>query len=566
MKRWILNTTLAIVIALSPVNLTPDIFDIDPGAAYAQDIDPAFTANFKAAKKGFKSAKKALKKARKNGGDVEAAQRGFDAAKAELANATNQLKQAKAEATANNNAAKRAEKKQRKKAKRQQAESGDNGEAVQEKQIGNAGQTDTSVVPEKLSKKEQKKLRAAEQKRRKKAKHRRRKLEEEAEKQRAKSELPAIDTAPVKKAKRPVAPPVPSAHAPKAKDVAAVPIESQIKKAEDIATAVVPDNVTKKQQKKLRAAEKKRRKKAKKHRRELLGVAALGVTVGVLLPALGGVVVEDQGDRVVVENNGEYYVRKDESALFRDRARDVEIINLRGGRTLEIIYRRNGSRVETVRDAGGHILRRVKIDRNGREHVLFDSRNIDNRRRVDYDRELPPIQLRIPHDQYRVSGGYQDRRSLYKTFSAAPVERVRQQYTLRDVRESRRLRSIVRSVDLDSITFESGSAIVRSSQVAYLADTAGSMIDTIYDNPQAVFLIEGHTDAVGSEVSNIVLSDRRAETVARILVDAFDVPPENLVTQGYGEQYLKINTLADERRNRRVTIRNISPLLSTELR
>ncbi|MGB7337126.1 MAG: OmpA family protein, partial [Salaquimonas sp.] len=66
------------------------------------------------------------------------------------------------------------------------------------------------------------------------------------------------------------------------------------------------------------------------------------------------------------------------------------------------------------------------------------------------------------------------------------------------------------------------------------------------------------------DVYNLTLSDRRAETVARILVESYGVPAENLVTQGYGEQYLKVKTEADERENRRVTIRNISPLLSAK--
>ncbi len=91
-----------------------------------------------------------------------------------------------------------------------------------------------------------------------------------------------------------------------------------------------------------------------------------------------------------------YYVRKDESALFRDDARDVEYERLRGGRVLETIYRRNGSRIETIRDAGGYVLRRVKITPNGREIVLFDSRDIDDRRRVNYTQTLPPIQLDHP--------------------------------------------------------------------------------------------------------------------------------------------------------------------------
>ena len=58
------------------------------------------------------------------------------------------------------------------------------------------------------------------------------------------------------------------------------------------------------------------------------------------------------------------------------------------------------------------------------------------------------------------------------------------------------------------------------------------------------------------------LSDRRAETVAITLTQRFGVPAENLTTQGYGEQYLKVPTQAAERQNRRVTLRRITPLLT----
>ena len=81
-------------------------------------------------------------------------------------------------------------------------------------------------------------------------------------------------------------------------------------------------------------------------------------------------------------------------------------------------------------------------------------------------------------------------------------------------------------------------------------------------NPDEIFMIEGHTDAVGSDIDNLSLSDRRAETVAIILSDTFRVPPENLVTQGYGEEFLKVNTQAPSRENRRVAVRRITPLLS----
>jgi OOP family OmpA-OmpF porin len=81
-------------------------------------------------------------------------------------------------------------------------------------------------------------------------------------------------------------------------------------------------------------------------------------------------------------------------------------------------------------------------------------------------------------------------------------------------------------------------------------------------DPREMFLIEGHTDAVGSDEDNLSLSDRRAETVAIILTEEFGVPPENITTQGYGEQYLKVDTPEPEVQNRRVAVRRITPLIS----
>ena len=83
-------------------------------------------------------------------------------------------------------------------------------------------------------------------------------------------------------------------------------------------------------------------------------------------------------------------------------------------------------------------------------------------------------------------------------------------------------------------------------------------------SPGELFLIEGHTDAVGSEIDNLSLSDRRAETVAIILTDEFGIPAENLTTQGYGEEYLKEMTDGPSWINRRVGVRRITPLLSRE--
>ena len=77
-------------------------------------------------------------------------------------------------------------------------------------------------------------------------------------------------------------------------------------------------------------------------------------------------------------------------------------------------------------------------------------------------------------------------------------------------------------------------------------------------------MVEGHTDAVGNDVDNLSLSDRRAESVAVALTEQFQVPAENLVTQGYGEQYLKVPSQGPERANRRVAVRRITPLIDQQ--
>jgi len=128
------------------------------------------------------------------------------------------------------------------------------------------------------------------------------------------------------------------------------------------------------------------------------------------------------------------------------------------------------------------------------------------------------------------------------------------------------LRERMPRIDLNTVNFDTGSWELTVSQIEKLAALAESLNRAIDRNPREVFLIEGHTDAVGNDVDNLSLSDRRAESVAIVLTQQFNVPPENLTTQGYGSQYLKIPTPGPERANRRVTVRRITPLLTGQAR
>lgn len=76
------------------------------------------------------------------------------------------------------------------------------------------------------------------------------------------------------------------------------------------------------------------------------------------------------------------------------------------------------------------------------------------------------------------------------------------------------------------------------------------------DNPQIIIELSSHTDAVGTDSNNEVLSQNRAESTRAYLVDK-GIEPNRIVAKGYGERYLKIKTEDAEERNRRTEFRII---------
>ena len=72
------------------------------------------------------------------------------------------------------------------------------------------------------------------------------------------------------------------------------------------------------------------------------------------------------------------------------------------------------------------------------------------------------------------------------------------------------------------------------------------------------FVLAGHTDAKGSDAYNQDLSERRAETVKRYLVETYKIPAENLVAVGYGKTMLKNTSNPFASENRRVQIVNMA--------
>lgn len=260
-----------------------------------------------------------------------------------------------------------------------------------------------------------------------------------------------------------------------------------------------------------------------------------------------------------------YFIRSDDSDRLVGNSREVYYEQLPRGLTRQVISRPNGVQVITIENEYGDVIQRSRIAPDGRETVLFYDPYAEDDQRPDYyadaGADLPPLRLEIPEDRYIVDVSEPDETLYYDTIVAPPVETVERIYSLNEVRRSPRIRDKVRRIDLNTINFGFGSAEIQQSEVENLQALADAVKRVVDQNPGEVFLLEGHTDAVGSNVANLALSDRRAEAVASALSQYFEIPSENLVTQGYGEEDLKVDTQAANRENRRVTLRRITPLV-----
>jgi OOP family OmpA-OmpF porin len=115
-----------------------------------------------------------------------------------------------------------------------------------------------------------------------------------------------------------------------------------------------------------------------------------------------------------------------------------------------------------------------------------------------------------------------------------------------------------RSVALD-VLFPFNSAVILPKYHEAL-----NKLGTVLAEPQynAYHIqIEGHTDAVGSEVYNQTLSERRAASVKEYLVQQFHIDPTRLTVKGLGEAkpVTTNDTEAGRSKNRRVEVVNPGP-------
>ncbi len=123
------------------------------------------------------------------------------------------------------------------------------------------------------------------------------------------------------------------------------------------------------------------------------------------------------------------------------------------------------------------------------------------------------------------------------------------QQQLADLKAKQTDRGMV--VTLGDVLFDTGQATLKPG-----ADLALNRLATyLQANPQTKVLIEGHTDARGSDDYNQGLSERRAQAVA-VALESRGIPADQVQAVGRGKSFpvASNNTPAGRQQNRRVEI------------
>jgi len=128
------------------------------------------------------------------------------------------------------------------------------------------------------------------------------------------------------------------------------------------------------------------------------------------------------------------------------------------------------------------------------------------------------------------------------------------------VEERQEIAEVVEENDLPAIDlevfFEFDSAEITREALPILKTLGAALSDDKLKG--SVFLVAGHTDAKGSDVYNLDLSDRRAKSVQSFLIEQFDIDPKQLVAIGFGEEQLKNKEDPRAAENRRVQVVNMA--------
>ncbi len=204
--------------------------------------------------------------------------------------------------------------------------------------------------------------------------------------------------------------------------------------------------------------------------------------------------------------------------------------------------------------------RRMIAERHRREEQLAMDAS-DNDININIDINLQSDRPRPPR---YVFAAEVDDQEMEDVLVAPPRKTIKKRYSVEEIAVEPQLRETVSRIEIDTIHFGSNEAFVREEQMQSLDGIAAIIERIVKKYPNEVFMIEGHTDAPGSDAYNNRLSKLRAEAIKKALVSYYVIPARNLRTVGLGERFLKIPTAEAEGENRRVSISRITDLLTDQ--
>ena len=109
-------------------------------------------------------------------------------------------------------------------------------------------------------------------------------------------------------------------------------------------------------------------------------------------------------------------------------------------------------------------------------------------------------------------------------------------------------------IDLE-INFDYNSAEISAKSLPSVQALGRALSNA--DLKGSTFVVAGHTDAAGGEAYTQDLSERRADSIKRYLVDKYGISGGDLVTVGYGKSKLKDPSQPLAEVNRRVQVVNM---------
>ncbi len=201
---------------------------------------------------------------------------------------------------------------------------------------------------------------------------------------------------------------------------------------------------------------------------------------------------------------------------------------------------------------------RMRQERHRREEALAMAASQN-----EIDVEIQPYTQSAPRPPRAVFAAEVDDADMMDVLTSSAGNGMQQRYKVQDIANQQSIRNSVSRIEVDTLRFGYNEGFIREEQLGSLDAIAAIIEKIVKKYPKEVFLIEGHTDAVGSDAYNLKLSKLRAESVKKALSTYYVIPAKNLRTVGLGERFLKIPTADPEPENRRVSISRITSLLSS---